>query len=774
MKNLLLVISMLFAVQICVAQDCGTIGDTDRDGLCNDIDPCPEVPNPNPVDSDGDGVFNACDNCRDNPNADQADADGDGIGDACDTCDDPDNDGVCGANDRCPGADDRQDRDGDGIPDACDDCNDMDGDGICDNEDNCDNNQEGQPCDDGDPCTVDDMINSVCACRGSFNDSDGDGICDEDDACPGFDDLLDFDEDGVPDGCDDDPVCRTCDTDASGAMTICVFSSRSSLSIRARCEDLGVYFDSAGAFIDSRNHCGRCTCEDRGDNDTDGDGVCDGSDPCPEDPTITETDGCPCDDRDTDGDGVCDTVDRCPDSDDNLDKDGDGIPDACDDFSVCIPSADDTFEWIESITFNQTTMTGQSSTGYFAHSEPNPIPIGEDIKISVFPALVDDVCEVGLALFIDLNNDDDFDDPGEELANDRGILMEDVMPSSLAIGSYRVRAILNLGRISSACETDIDGEVEDFFIQVVEPEACTDITESFMYAPTSEVTELSGGMGWDSPWTIDTRGSHIVAILEGPLDGASNNRLGLINQGSEILQLSRSLDASLAGSSEVYLQLLLNRVSGVGMIDFSLNDISFGINEEGRFFLGDIVGPEITFDTYNSMTLRVELIDGDNDIVTLTIENEESTHTLDIRSELGTRLENLSSTVQSADDFLPLIHITDEIIITCDDEAIPDLSSLIDGLNKKREASIDATESSSSIMIWPNPVQSGYFDALLLRPQKQNPYVLLSPDGYVISEGELSPGVNRIGVKDAKSGLYYLTLPRLDGATEVKKILVGL
>gem|GEM_PF-5415858 len=40
-------------------------------------------------------------------------------------------------------------------------------------------------------------LNSVC-----INDADSDGICDEDDQCPGFDDGVDTDGDGVPDGCD--------------------------------------------------------------------------------------------------------------------------------------------------------------------------------------------------------------------------------------------------------------------------------------------------------------------------------------------------------------------------------------------------------------------------------------------------------------------------------------------------------------------------------------------------------------------------------------------
>jgi Secretion system C-terminal sorting domain len=38
---------------------------------------------------------------------------------------------------------------------------------------------------------------------GGCHDSDNDGVCDEDDLCEGFDDNIDIDGDGIPDGCDD-------------------------------------------------------------------------------------------------------------------------------------------------------------------------------------------------------------------------------------------------------------------------------------------------------------------------------------------------------------------------------------------------------------------------------------------------------------------------------------------------------------------------------------------------------------------------------------------
>jgi hypothetical protein len=71
--------------------DCDGLGDAcdpdiDGDGIPNEDDNCPRVPNPDQLDSDGDGVGDACDNCPDVPNPDQRDRDGDGVGDACDNC----------------------------------------------------------------------------------------------------------------------------------------------------------------------------------------------------------------------------------------------------------------------------------------------------------------------------------------------------------------------------------------------------------------------------------------------------------------------------------------------------------------------------------------------------------------------------------------------------------------------------------------------------------------------------------------------------------------
>jgi hypothetical protein len=117
-----------------------------------------------------------------------------------------------------------------------------------------------------------------------LDDADGDGVCGDVDLCEGYNDYLDADGDGTPDGCD-----------------VCMYDP-----------------------LDDADNDGVCGNEDicsLGDDnlDADADGTPDACDICPNDAN-----------DDSDGDGVCDSLDICSLGDDALDADADGTPDACD------------------------------------------------------------------------------------------------------------------------------------------------------------------------------------------------------------------------------------------------------------------------------------------------------------------------------------------------------------------------------------------------------------------------------------------------------------
>ena len=248
---------------------------------------------------------------------------------------DADSDGVCDAEDTCPSGDDNLDTDNDGIPNACDDCN---------------NNLIGTACNDGNPCTVNDVYNNDCECTGTFfgDDEDNDGVCDDYDVCEGGDDALDEDGDGIPDACDncnENLIGTPCD-DGDVCTILDVYT--------AGCGCEGLYIDS-----DQDGVCNILDqCEGHDDNlDIDSDGIPDACDDCDN----LNTPGTPCDDddpctindvydgecncagvfEDTDNDSICDYYDQCEGYDDLLDADADALPDDCDDCSDAVYQAED-------------------------------------------------------------------------------------------------------------------------------------------------------------------------------------------------------------------------------------------------------------------------------------------------------------------------------------------------------------------------------------------------------------------------------------------------
>lgn len=129
--------------------------DTDKDGVSDKKDNCPDTPTGVavdkmgcPLDKDADGVADYLDTCPDVAGSKLLNG-----------CPDKDNDGIADANDRCPEQAGTEMLKG---------CPDADGDGVADLDDTCPNTKKGTKVD----------------AKGCASDSDNDGVTDDIDRCP--------------------------------------------------------------------------------------------------------------------------------------------------------------------------------------------------------------------------------------------------------------------------------------------------------------------------------------------------------------------------------------------------------------------------------------------------------------------------------------------------------------------------------------------------------------------------------------------------------------
>ncbi|MEO8588941.1 MAG: thrombospondin type 3 repeat-containing protein, partial [Flavobacteriales bacterium] len=163
-----------------------TLQDADADGVCDANDTCPGT-------AAGAGVNTTGCSCAqvtvDDANPCTLDQCTNGT--VTHTFQDADSDGICDANDNCPNLsgvqgdpcdDFNANTSNDVITAACvcagtqaNDCNGVPGGPA----------QPGTPCDDLNACTTNDVYQTNCSCAGTIADTDADGVADCDDTCPG-------------------------------------------------------------------------------------------------------------------------------------------------------------------------------------------------------------------------------------------------------------------------------------------------------------------------------------------------------------------------------------------------------------------------------------------------------------------------------------------------------------------------------------------------------------------------------------------------------------
>ena len=468
---------------------------------------------------------------------------------------------------------------------------DRDRDGIYDHKDNC-------------PDTY----------NPSQDDSDGDGlgdVCDDDDCgCLTERQLIYVCQDGMtrrvncsalsdpntfcgPCGTqkeEETPPCNECTPDEDGNITICRITNTRLLTFIGKCEDFENYFDDEGNLKSSKDKCGPCSCELIGDIDSDGDGVCDSLDECPDNPLKSEAGMCGCDAYDSDGDWVCDEddicpggsdkidkdedgvpdfCDLCPDHDDRIDSDGDGIPDGCDscpfsptgdsdndgicddedkcpggddnidndmngipdacEIEKCLVSGNSEFEYLQDVKINNWFNLTNDNGGYAQFSDPSLMFFhGDSLKLWMTPGYLENIAELSLAIYVDWNGDKDFNDAQEQVFHKRALRESGA--------DIVIPAFAKPGEICIRFIVDYGRIVDpcdpcidgevEDYTIIIKEESCDQTEENFDYNPDSPLQGLDGGWGWIGPWRANISGSPKARILQGSLIASNSDTEG--------------------------------------------------------------------------------------------------------------------------------------------------------------------------------------------------------------------------------------------------------
>ncbi len=137
-----------------------------------------------------------------------------------------------------------------------------------------------------------------------------------------------------------------------------------------------------------------------------------------------------------------------------------------------------TYEWIQSITVADLTNTSGNNGGYADFTSQNAnANAGSTYAVSLTPGFGSSSYNEYWSIWIDLNGDVDFDDPGELVfqGNGNGVVSGNVsIPSTAAIGTTRMRISMQWNAYSSACQNFTYGEVEDYSITIGGGPTCSD------------------------------------------------------------------------------------------------------------------------------------------------------------------------------------------------------------------------------------------------------------------------------------------------------------
>ncbi|MEL6812222.1 MAG: GEVED domain-containing protein [Bacteroidota bacterium] len=340
---------------------------------------------------------------------------------------------------------------------------------------------------------------------------------------------------------------------------------------------------------------------------------------------------------------------------------------------------------------------------------------GQGYTITVTPTWTGTVFAEGYAVWIDYNNNGDFDDAGELVwskapSTDTPNSGSFTVPSGTSLSSVRMRVSMKYNDIPTSCETFTWGEVEDYTVNLEEGGG-TGGGPGIIAAYYFE----TGFEGWSDPGSDCTRAFNSTRAFEGDYSIRLRDNSSTSNSVSPVLDLS--------GNTEVSIEFHTYAVGMENGEDYFI-----------EFFNGSsfqVIGNYVTGTDFSNGSFFTDTIVLDSG-------------TYNFNGNNRFRIRNDASVNNDRVYF-------DQIIIRGDNvtsaPVIPVVSETI-----TRVESFSRT--SDNVKLYPNPanatlnieIREGNFDEILV----------FSPTGQLVYKEEQTAGSLSIDVSDFASGMYFV------------------
>ena len=184
------------------------------------------------------------------------------------------------------------------------------------------------------------------------------------------------------------------------------------------------------------------------------------------------------------------------------------------------------WQWISQVQFADLDNSSfKEQYGRFTDRFAN-VDAGSTYEITLTPDFSWLVYDMNWKVWIDFNQDGDFEDTGELVVNgnsDSSMSFDVQIPSSAPAGTTGMRVAMDINEISDACTNVVRGEFEDYSV-VINSGGCNNMGNN-RFSPILDLTAQPYAREVELHWTTNTEYKNQNFILEHSVDGINFEEL---------------------------------------------------------------------------------------------------------------------------------------------------------------------------------------------------------------------------------------------------------